>query len=379
MGIGINKYLERLGVEVHEAEGTCEAAIWMCPPNHVRRWLSNQRPMIVSMWEASRLPAGMRENLHEFEAVFVPSRQNEELFGRYHDNVIYMPLGIDPEIWNFKARKPIDKVFNFYAPGQAKRKGVDVVVEAFRKAFPRTLDPNPHLILKSFTRDDQFPDDARFEHVNGVISSGDEMALYEHAHCTMGLARGEGFGLMPIQAIAQGCPTILSNAHGHAEYAHLALPVPCTTTSAMKFLYGDAGDWWEPDVDTTVDYMRAVYADYPVYEKEAESNARLCHEQFSWGRAASIIKDTVGESSVLTEQGDLHLSQAKLYKMTTTRYSDPFIAGISYRFERDHEYLVPADVRRVMKDAGYVTDDTPWDEDEDQGVLPTAEMALGLV
>ena len=102
------------------------------------------------MFEATHLPDGLHETIHEFDAVFVPSRQNMEIFAPVHDNVILCHLGVDPHTWRCKERKPFDGFFNVYAPGQGNRKGTDVAVQAFKLAFPKNyhFDPQPHLILK---------------------------------------------------------------------------------------------------------------------------------------------------------------------------------------------------------------------------------------
>jgi hypothetical protein len=369
MGAGWDKALSDLGIDIFSDEDAgifCDAVMWAMPANHVRGWRSRQRRFVITMWEASHLPAGLHETIHEFEAVFVPSRQNLELFSEVHDNVVLAHLGIDPIRWCYRDRKPFDGYFNVYAPGQGQRKGTDLAVAAFKAAFPkdRKLDPRPHLILKALRREEY--EDERFEHVSGVISSGEEAALYDYAHCSLNLARGEGFGLFPIQAIAQGIPTILTNAHGHAEYAHLGHGVSASMVPAQKFLYGDAGDWWEPHLDEAVDHLREIYFNYDEALEFAWQASNVAREQFSWDKSAKIIADTIGESEILDDPGEYVATTRRLFWVRVNRYVDPFIGGTSYEFERNHDYLAEADVRRVIEDAGYLD---PICKDDQQGTL----------
>jgi glycosyltransferase involved in cell wall biosynthesis len=378
MGAGWDNALADLGIDIYadEAAGIyCDAVMWACPANHVRGWRSRQRRFVITMWEATHLPAGLHETIHEFEAVFVPSRQNLEIFSEVHDNVVLAHLGIDPVRFGYKDRRPFDGYFNVYAPGQGKRKGTDLAVAAFKAAFPKghKFDPEPHLILKALRREEY--DDERFEHVSGVISSGEEAALYDHAHCSLNLARGEGFGLFPIQAIAQGIPTVLTDAHGHAEYSHLGFPVAASLVPAQKFLYGDAGDWWEPHLDEAVDHLRDIYFNYDRATEFAWEASQVACKEFTWEKSAKIIADTIGESEVLDDPGEYVHTTRRLFTLRVDRYVDPFIGGEHYEFERGHEYQVPADVRRVIEDAGFL-DRSCYDDQT--GTLELAGADLGL-
>ena len=375
MFIGIVDALKSLGVEVYEdQEPICEAIIWACLPNHVSRWRDTQRAMVLTMFEADHLPAGLHENIHEFDTVFVPSKQNVEMFSEFHDHVVRCPLGVDPDVWPFVQRPPIERYFNFYMPGQGARKGTDIGFKAFQAAFPRSveLDPEPRLIVKSLS-DEGFGDERLEKHV-GLLSSGDERALYDVAHCSINLARGEGWGLMPMQSISMGIPTILTDAHGHAEFSHLGLPIPAVKSPAGVFLYGPAGDWWEPDFDTVVETMRLVYENYDAHKRFAESAALRCHQEFNWRNSARVVMATVGRTG-FADEGEWYYPANRLFKLRVSRYVDPYIGGTSYEFERNHDYYCPADVRRVIQDAGML--DVSCLEDQ-QGQLREDWMNLGI-
>ena len=68
--------------------------------------------------------------------------------------------------------------------------------------------------------------DERIHLMTGKLTSEEEVALYSMCHVYVQPSRGEGFGLRPLQAIAQGCPTIATNAHGHAAFSVIRSPTP---------------------------------------------------------------------------------------------------------------------------------------------------------
>jgi hypothetical protein len=363
MYIGLLHALWDAGVEVYfdPAVHTCDTIIWHGLPNHVHSWYEGQRSMIWTMYETDHLPSGFHENIHEFDTVLVPSRQCVQIFSEHHHHVVRVPLGVDPTQWPWQERPEPVPHFNVYMPGQGARKGTDLGLRVFQAAFPKEMkmDPEPHLIAKQVT-DDGFSDE-RMEKRVGIIAADEERSFYDVAHVSLNLSRGEGWGLMPMQAISSGIPTILSDAHGHAEFSYLGLPVPCTKVKAEQYLYGYSGHWWEPDFDTAVDYLRDVYLHYDRYKEMARRNALVCHRQFHYGHSAQRVMEVVGESDFIPT-GDKYYTTNRLFLLRVNRYCDPYIAGVYYEFERNHDYRVPADVRRVIQDAGYLDDSCLTDQ-----------------
>ncbi len=248
--LGIDKGLHLNGVETHMEDQLghdgplCEAALWTMPPSHVRRFKQEQRRYSLTMWEATLLPPTFTENVHEFTTVIVPSKQNVELFSERHNDVRLCPLGIDPDTWKPTPRRMITNRFNFLICGAGTRKGVDIAIKAFAAAFQDYhYDIEPWLIIKCPVKWNQ-PVPPRTEVIQAIVPTEEMVAIYADAHCYVGPSRGEGWGMQPLQAMAQGMPTILSDAHGHSEFSHLGIPIPCGLSKAGMFLYGDAGTWW---------------------------------------------------------------------------------------------------------------------------------------
>src|ERR1039458_9405094 len=154
-GLSVASALRRAGVEVFDdlpnpeesgamkfiphaggQSGVCSNVTWLATPGHYRGHWKGQRTSLWSMWESSLLPEPFRECLDAFEQVIVPSEQNQELFGRYHKNVAYVPLGIDPTQWFPTPRPTLDEDhFTFLISGGGHRKGSELVINAFKKVF----------------------------------------------------------------------------------------------------------------------------------------------------------------------------------------------------------------------------------------------------
>lgn len=360
--------------------GASRTACWISTPSHAEGWWEGQTPSIVTMWEATNLPEAMREGLHNFERVIVPSQQNVELFSQYHDDVSLMPLGIDPELWRFTPRTMPTTSFRFLIGGSGPRKGGDLARKAFRLAFPRDhveQGPMPVLVLKSPKGDDVFGGPG-YEVVSGRLSAEDEVALYESAHCYLQPSRGEGFGLQPLQAIAQGCPTILTGAHGHAGYAHLGMQLDSTLVPAAYFIYGDAGQWWEPDLDQLVELMRWTYENYETACQQAAHASQEATTQWTWSRTVDRFLDILGEDNLHDVPMDAwHAASHKRFRVVLNRDWTADMGGSLHLFLRGKEYWETADVKRIMFEAGYL-DPSCLDEQGPNGLGLTEEQVAKI-
>jgi hypothetical protein len=359
-GMELYAACERAGVSMSDRweEGAAETMVAMMIPPMVKGWLEGQRPIIFTMYETTDCPAQFRA-LQDFEMVLVPCDANVEAFSRWHSDVRKVQLGIDSKVWKQTAR-PQDGPFTFLTSGSDPRKGVDVTVAAFQRAFSRSDDVQ--LLVKFPTPSPvQIPNDPRIKVVSGFLSTEEEIRLYGSAHCYVGLSRGEGFGMMPLQAMAQGCPTILTDAHGHAEFAEYGVGVDTTLVPASDYMrFGEAGDWWEPVLDDAVDKLRFVYDNYDAQLDRAVKNGRKVRSRFSWDQSAKQLIDVLGADTLKPYNGsDTRMRRTELLvPMRLTQPCEPYIGDRQYRFERDVEYWVNANVKDVLRQAGIVPDDS---------------------
>lgn len=332
---------------------------WISTPSHASGWLDGQYTVLSTMWESQHIPESFREGMHNFDQILVPSDQNLELFSRYHPNVVKVPLGIDSSEWAYRKRIPPTDTFRFLIGGSGTRKGQDLAYKAFRKVFKTwpTGMPRPTLQFKSPRPVDYLGE--RIEVIGGRISDQAERDLYGAAHCYLQPSRGEGFGLQPLQAIAQGLPTILTDAHGHKDFAGLGYPISAVSAKAAYFTYGDAGDWWEPDLNELCDAMEYVYNNYDLACVDAARSSLVAHEEFSWERCAENFVNAIGsEHFAHPYQGHRKWVKPEL-KRFLVRVTKPFaaaIAGDHFQWKPGQDYWEVADVKRILYEAVQVLD-----------------------
>jgi hypothetical protein len=331
---------------------------------------------MLTMWEASILPEDFRQSMHEFDQIMVPSMQNVELFSRYHPNVEYLPLGVDKTQWHYTPRPDPTPTFRFLHTGSGARKAPDLAFRAFQTVFPHPerMDPPPVLVMKN-PKGDEFWG-PNIEMVTGRLSDEDEIALYESCHAMVMPSRGEGFGLQPLQAIAQGMPTILTNAHGHEGFAHLGIPIDWHWDEASYFVYGDAGQWWEPDFEQLCEAMHDVYHNYAEHLRVAKINAGIVADKWTSDQTATNFRTLL--SPYIDEPGPTdrvaHIPEKRKFLVRVNAGMQADIGGLTHRFEEGRDYWQHADVKRLLFEGGHLDisclpkyNDNP---DVEQGLSP---------
>jgi glycosyltransferase involved in cell wall biosynthesis len=114
--------------------------------------------------------------------------------------------------------------------------------------------------------------------------------MHQH-HCLVYPSHGEGFGLIPLQAIATGMPTILTDWSALDEFSEYGIKLDYKIGPTGPGFYYGLGEWAEPSFDDLCIKMESVYNMYGGYAEDAYNNALSVRsdERFDW----NIISDRV--------------------------------------------------------------------------------------
>ncbi len=321
------------GVQFHDQ---ASVAVLMYDPSKPHSFLRGQHRALYTMWETSVLPPKYYRLLGGYDQVIVPCEHNRELFAPYAKNISVVPLGVDIKFWKPTPR-PENKRFRFHAGGSMwLRKGLDVVVEAFEKAG---IDAELHIKvpLERLVPKRTWPSNIVLH--TGWMSKWDQFEWYNKADCFIGASRGEGFGLMPLQAMALGIPTIITATSGQAQYAHLASAVIPTTPKRCDVheITNFAGFWDEPDLDALVEALRKVYAGSDVYRYKAMFHVKHVAE-YRWAKSCEKLLAVLPEGGIIEDPIPEPLSC--YLAIEVNRRCE---AGVN----NDHWYFVPGVVYKV--------------------------------
>ncbi len=321
-------------------------SVHMQVPYACKGWFEGQHRVLFSMWETDELPSNFRRWLGQFDQVIVPCEHNVELFSEFHNDVSYCPLGVDHKFW-YPMDTKNDGVFRFQGGGSLwHRKGLDVLV----KAFNALNLPDAELHIKAAPHAQDVPSQNLGDKVflnRTWMSPIEQRDWYNKADCFVAPARGEGFGLMPLQAIASGIPTIVSDSTGQAQFAHLAFGVvPCGKSKAET-----TGLWDEPNQKILEELMMEAYQNRGTIKQAAV--ARVPETKvFSWSNATRKLLSLIPEGTLLDDP-DWVLPDVKV-EIQVNRKVKADIGNESYSLQPGQIYVVSENVHDVLTDAGYV-------------------------
>lgn len=261
----------------------------------------NQFRVGYTPWESTEINPTWIPMMKNQDEIWTTSDFCVDVFESYkvNETIRKVPHGIDP-LWEIIDREVSDKFVFFHVGAPTQRKGAQRVVDAFLDLYEGNDDF--HLLMKSngysearvryrgnFGNANQHP---QITIVEAFVEEDDLYRLYAKAHCMVYPTNGEGWGLIPWQAIATGMPTICTNATGCTEFAGLSVPLQSRRAKG----YGiHLGDWVEPDADDLRDKMKWVVENYSKVKESTLHSARVIHSTQRWSDIADQVLNLLGD------------------------------------------------------------------------------------
>jgi glycosyltransferase involved in cell wall biosynthesis len=292
-GFNMVRSLQRLGHEVPFQDPTAPVQIHFSQPSWYE-FEDSQYKIGYTPWESSELPEGWLQRFNEVDEQWTPSPL---VANWYKEAGVTVPLhvyehGID-HIWENKRRWPARPLKFLHHGEPAPRKGGQMAVDAFRDAFGDSTDV--HLTVKSHgTARVRAMDKSGnilgavhqvYKNVTLIEETLDEselVALYHDHHALVYPGYGEGFGLIPLQAIASGMPTICTGAW--APYERLILPELNLHATLVDSPWPrmHPGKVYQPDYDNLVEAYKTTYQRYDVLAGKAFKTGYRAHHDYDW-------------------------------------------------------------------------------------------------
>jgi glycosyltransferase involved in cell wall biosynthesis len=179
------------------------------------------------VWEADELPEAYKESISLVQEVWTASRYCCDIFGKYHNRVVYLPHVIERD----NSCSPEDREYVKEAIGYEKdciyyltiikmldpRKNVEALIKAFRNIRERM--PQARLIIKATAEDP--PNLIREQQVIYLpqeLTWSQLNALYELSQVYVSAHHSEGWGLTLSDAMIFKKPVIATGYSGNLEF-----------------------------------------------------------------------------------------------------------------------------------------------------------------
>ncbi len=269
------------------------------------KWIINQP------WEFSRLTKKFVQIFQNADEIWVPSNFTRNAYiasGLDFNKVQIVPNGVNPEVF-----KPIGKVYKLgtkkkfkflYVGGTIFRKGIDVLLKAYTKAF--TSEDDVCLVIKDMGGDSFYkgqtafrmieeirkqPNSPEIEYIDTYIEESEQASLYRACNVFVSSYRGEGFSLPTLEAMASGLPVVVTEGGSTDDFTDSAFTyyIPATQRSVGTILDGmeftDEAYVLEPDMNELSNILLNIYTN-PSNTVSMGILASLTARKFwTWNRA----------------------------------------------------------------------------------------------
>jgi glycosyltransferase involved in cell wall biosynthesis len=266
-------------------------------------------------FEINKFDDARKNHLKSCDGIFVASDwANEivcrELDGYSPENVHTVPLAVNSMMFSSSSTPKGDKCV-FYNCGKWEvRKGHDILLGLFQKAFPSEEDvelwmmcENPFLSPEETSRwKSYYSQDWRVKLLDRVASQENVAAIMSHATCGVFPSRAEGWNLELLEMMALGKPVIATNYSAHTEFCNednCMLIEPSGTEKAEdgKWFHGEA-EWasLKGTEDQFVEHLRSVYKKWRDSDESLFNQAGVDKaKELSWKNTGTKILGVLNE------------------------------------------------------------------------------------
>lgn len=258
-------------------------------------------------WESTLLPQGFFKKLKQYDEVWVPSKWQKDCMvvqGYKESKIQIIPSGVEtktfyPENISFDQHYS-DGRFKFVIFGRwSRRKGTTEMIRTFLKTFRKDEPVDLIVSVDNPLPDDEFKttydklkgyglEDERIKVVH-FPSREDYIKFMKKGHVFVSCARGEGWNLPLMEAMACGTPSIYSYCSAQLEFADgMAHSVRIAKEVKNNDFNEDTGYYYEPDWDHLSEVYRYVYENYEECKKKAMAESVIIREKYDWETIGKI-------------------------------------------------------------------------------------------
>lgn len=287
-GYNMIKSLQALGHTVPFDSPRSQVQLHFSQPDWYR-FHKGQYMIGYTPWESSVVPDKWVPRMNACDEIWTPAPICAEWFkanGVERDIHIY-PHGINP-FFAPRPRQVRNKLKFLHVGEPAPRKGGQLALDAFRAAFGDKDDVQ--LTLKCFLQNNTRayaggmiiggPDIYNNVKLDvGSVSTEELVRLYHSHHALVYPSWGEGFGLIPLEAMATGMPAVVTK--GWAIYEDYALGIE-SKIDASPWPMIHPGNMFKPSFESLVEWYRMVYNDYERYAVNAYVQSHEIHKEYDW-------------------------------------------------------------------------------------------------
>jgi glycosyltransferase involved in cell wall biosynthesis len=294
----INKHLRRyrhngetLNVDINSPKSKTQ--LYFGSPDGF--FYDHQYKIQMTQWESTLVPPHWVDHAKKYDEWWTANQFGAEAFinaGVPSEKIHVFEHGVDASTWTPKKRGTRDTIRFLHIDSGSPRKRAPLAVEAFKKAFGN--NPDYELTLKyshgAASKQDWFNEKTlenygewegmNVRHIRENMTIEHLINLFHFHDVLIYPSEGEGFGLIPLQALATGMPVIsTSDWCSYDQYFNGNIIESHRGVSDIVETYTRFGDVVIPHLDSMVEQMKSVVSNF-------ESQSSIFYNQIP-----EVVKD----------------------------------------------------------------------------------------
>jgi glycosyltransferase involved in cell wall biosynthesis len=269
----------------------------------------HQYKIQMTQWESTLVPPNWVDHAKDYNEWWTANQFGADAFiraGVPHEKIHVYEHGVDSSMWTPKKRGQNDRVRFLHVDSGSPRKRADIAISAFRKAFGNninyqlTLKHSHHAHSNLNWDDTEVLENAgeweynNVRHIRENLSLQDLVKLFHYHDVLIYPSEGEGFGLIPLQALATGMPVISTSRWcSYEKYFPNTIIDSRIGISDIIENYTRFGEVVIPNVDSAAELIKYVGRNIEDQSEYFFNQIPNVVEEYSWSKKTNMIMDSL--------------------------------------------------------------------------------------
>jgi glycosyltransferase involved in cell wall biosynthesis len=277
-------------------------------------FFDHQYKIQMTQWESTLVPPNWVDHAKDYDEWWTANYFGADAFinaGVPPEKIKVFEHGVDAKTWFPKKRKHDGPIRFLHVDSGSPRKRGDFATDAFKAAFGNSMD---YELTRKYSHGamsdlDWFDEDvlasagewqdSNVRHIKENLTLEQLVNLFHFHDVLIYPSEGEGFGLIPLQALATGMPVISTGRwcsyerflNGNVIESHMGV-------SPIHETYTRFGDVVIPDFDSTVSLMKKVAenieGEFETFYAQTEQVAKEYDWQTLTNKAINSLVERIG-------------------------------------------------------------------------------------
>lgn len=269
----------------------------------------HQYKIQMTQWESTLIPPNWVDHAKRYDEWWTANQFGANAFidaGVPAEKIHVFEHGVDASVWTPRKRKRKDVIRFLHVDSGSPRKRAPLAVEAFKKAFGGKFGYEITLKHSHYSQSDADWHDesvlaergtwesATVRHIKENITLDQLVSLFKFHDILIYPSEGEGFGLIPLQALATGMPVISTSRWcSYEKFLNGNVIESTLGVSPIVETYVRHGNVVLPDIDSMVYLMKKAVEDFDHQSDLFYNQIDQVTSEYNWQKRTNDAIDSL--------------------------------------------------------------------------------------